>query len=173
MTISVLCFLSSLLLLGRSGATIINSLIPIHQYNPNNWLFRERKHEVSFYRFLRINRWKDYLPQNNRSFSKRNIETFNDPDYIHTFALQTCRGETVHFLLGLFSLPLTAFAFLAPDPIRAFFVLLKLWGIFATCQWPFIWVQRYNRPRLLQLEKVIRRKQERMRTTGSSAPRIV
>lgn len=161
MTISVLCFLSSLLLLSLSGATIINSLIPIKRYNPNNWLFREKKLEAGFYRRLRINRWKDYLPQNNRAFSKRNIVSFDDPDYIHTFALQTCRGETVHFLLGLFSLTLTSYALLAPDAQKAFFVLFRLWAIYATCQWPFIWVQRYNRPRLLLLENVIRRKLER------------
>lgn len=161
------------MLLSLSGATIINLLIPIHRYNPDNALFREKKGETAFYKFLRIHRWKDYLPQNNRTFNKRNIESFDDPDYVHTFALQTCRGEAVHFLLGLASFPLTAYALLAPDVEKAFVVLLKLWVIYSTCQWPFIWVQRYNRPRLIQLEKVIRRRRERMQASAPGASHLV
>ena len=157
-------YLLSILVLSLNGARVINALLPLRVYHPEEFPFRGGDFESRFFRLLRIHRWKDYLPQNNRGFNKGKISSFEDPDYIHRFVLHTCRGETVHFLLGAIGYVFVLYGFLTPDRTQGFKLFLTLSTIYACCQLPFIWVQRYNRPRLIQLEKAVRRKLARQTT---------
>ena len=65
--------------------------------------------------------------------------------------VQTCA-------LPIFSFVFVLYGFLVPDWTQGIRLFLILSTIYACCQLPFIWVQRYNRPRLIQLEKAVRRK---------------
>lgn len=158
MKTSILCYLLTLFALSITGATVINRIIPLESYRPGNFPFKVREFEKKLFRRLRVNRWKDYLPQNNRDFDKSQIAVFDDPEYIRTFILQTCRGETVHFLLGVSSFALIPYGKFSPEPEFAYRVLTILSTIYFNCQMPFIWVQRFNRPRLEKLLKIVTRK---------------
>ena len=170
MKIIIVGYLLSILVLGLSGATIINAIIPLSFYQPEKFPFREKPHEASLYKFLNIHKWKDYLPQNNRGFDKGKIASFDDPEYIRTFILQTCRGETVHFLLGIFGFVFVLYSLFAEDRLSCFLILSGLSAVYLISQFPFIWVQRFNRPRLVQLEKAIRRKLARQNAAGPEFP---
>lgn len=156
--IIIIGYLLSILLLGLNGARIINTIIPLHFYQPEKFPFKEQPFEASVYKFLQLHKWKDHLPQNKRDFDKGKIASFDDPEYIRTFILQTCRGETVHFLLGVFGFIFVLYSLFAEDSRTCFRILVGLSSIYLISQFPFIWIQRFNRPRLIQLEKAIRRK---------------
>lgn len=168
MKIIIISYLFSILLLGLNGARIINTIIPLDFYQPEKFPFKEQPYEAAVYKFLRLHKWKDYLPQNKRDFDKGKIASFDDPEYIRTFILQTCRGETVHFLLGIFGFVFVFYSLFAEDGWTCFWVLIGLSTIYLISQFPFIWVQRYNRPRLIQLEKAVRRKLARQQLANET-----
>lgn len=94
---------------------------------------------------LRINLWKDALPQHvgKDGFSKRHLVSLS-PDYIEQFILETCRAEWNHRINCLFFI----IAFMVNSLIPAIFFSL----VTILLNIPFIIIQRYNRFRLLSLK---------------------
>ena len=113
----------------------------VHPYASYKW---EREGKV--YRWLLIQRWKDAVPDMSRyirSMVKKKIVIFRDPEYLDGLIRETCVAELVHYMLMLLS------------PIYLIFmdgyagIIAAL--LYCLCNLPFVLIQRYNRPRLVEL----------------------
>jgi len=114
----------------------------------DNWLTRIRPWEQGgeIYRSLRINRWKDALPEAGAFFrggmSKRKLPG-HDRDGLARFAAETRRAELVHWgLLG--SSPV--FVLWNPPVLD---VAMIAYAVVANV--PFIIIQRFNRARVARI----------------------
>jgi glycosyl-4,4'-diaponeurosporenoate acyltransferase len=101
----------------------------------------------SIYLKLSINRWKDRVPDMSRyiphTFRKK-LDIMRSPDHIEGLVRETCVAELVHWVLVLLS---PMFLILMPRGWNwGSMIVYNLVGNF-----PFIMIQRYNRPRLLVL----------------------
>lgn len=114
----------------------------------DGWLLRRRRFETAtrYRHWLRINRWKDKVPEAGGLFpggvSKRQLPAYDD-DGLRLFVRETRRAELGHWW-ALFCGPLFV---LWNPPLAA--VLLVGYGVLANL--PFILIQRYNRIRTLAL----------------------
>jgi glycosyl-4,4'-diaponeurosporenoate acyltransferase len=131
-------------------AGFIAHRLPARFLRPDGWLFRGRRfeHGGRFYDRLGIRRWKDHLPEAGAfyrgGFSKRSFQGA-DAAHVRVFVRETCRAEAGHWCTVLLSF--TFFAWL-PWWIAMFMPPAGLLG-----NLPCIAVQRYNRPRLRQLQR--------------------
>ncbi len=110
-------------------------------YRPFKW---ERDGRI--YTFVRIQFWKDAVPDMSRyirSMAKKKILVFRDPDYLDGLIRETCVAELVHYMLMLLSPIYLIFMEGWPGFIAA--------GFYCLCNLPFVLIQRYNRPRLVEL----------------------
>ncbi|MBQ2671315.1 MAG: hypothetical protein IJG00_00660 [Clostridia bacterium] len=121
-------------------------------FSPKKFLYVPRKWEASgnFYvKNLKIKKWKDKLPQYvaKNGFSKKNLQSLTklSPEYIDRFILETCRAEWNHVICCMY--------FVISFVINPFYyaVIFSLIPIIANI--PFIFIQRYNRIRLLKLKR--------------------
>lgn len=121
-------------------------------YLPREW----EKNGKWYAKHLKINEWKDRLPQHNgkKGFSKEHLGNTITVEYIDQFILETCRGEWDHWMCGMYF-----FVSLLINPFGVGFLigLLILVG-----NLPFIIIQRYNRFRLQTLRKRMLREQQRI-----------
>lgn len=114
------------------------------------------KREMSFYRAIRLNIWKDYVAELGffGGFSKKKLAVPNDPAYIDRFIFELNKGMFVHYV----------------GTIGSFFVLLFPLPGFWSITFPValvgailnilpIMVLRFNKPRLLLLKKRLLRNQ--------------
>jgi glycosyl-4,4'-diaponeurosporenoate acyltransferase len=113
------------------------------------WLLTIRRFETGggwYRRWLRIDRWKDHVPEAGDLFrggiSKRHLPGYSDEGLL-LFARETRRAELAHWW-ALACGPL----FLLWNPVAASGLLLA-YGVVANL--PFIAIQRYNRARTLAL----------------------
>jgi glycosyl-4,4'-diaponeurosporenoate acyltransferase len=102
----------------------------------------------SFYRRdLKINAWKDKLPEagmflSSHPFSKKHLAGY-DLEYFQRFILEPCRAELAH-ITPFFLYPL---CLLWNPPVAA--LVMLLYALLANV--PFIFIQRYNRARFCKL----------------------
>lgn len=133
-----------------------------NDFNPEKKMFREKNFEKSgtFYiKNLKIKKWKDYLPQytSKTGFSKKSFIS-KEINYINQFVAETCRAEWNHkmCLLAIFPIILVNSA-----PLNYIFSFLVL-----VTNIPYIFIQRFNRLRLLQLKKHLFSKEQRYKKTS-------
>jgi glycosyl-4,4'-diaponeurosporenoate acyltransferase len=121
--------------------------IRARSFDPENWLCRSQGWERNgtlYQGFFKIRSWKHRLPDaapllGEHGFPKKRLRD-RSPAYLTSFLTETCRAETVHWVIILFS-PL-------------FFLWNPLWvGFLMICyalaeNLPMIMAQRYNRCRL-------------------------
>ena len=129
-----------------------------HRYASKRW-----EHDGRFYRDkLKINAWKDYIPQyvSKDGFSKETLEKNPTVPYVDEFLAETCRGEWYHTsnLVGIVF-------FVTVNPLLYSllfsFVLVVVHG---TCTV----IQRYNRFRLLILRKKLVRDAEKAQRSAEA-----
>lgn len=122
--------------------------LPTALLQPQRWLFRARRWErdgALYQDLFRVKRWKVRLPSGGalfRGFAMTGIRS-RDPAHLQEWVRETCRSELCHWLAIL--------------PAGLFF----LWNSFSiglvmilyavAFNLPLVVVQRYNRPRLLQV----------------------
>ncbi|MBQ4065520.1 MAG: hypothetical protein IJD10_05420 [Clostridia bacterium] len=106
---------------------------------------------------LAIRKWKNRVPDVSRVFKplmKKSItKGFTSADLM-ALVKECCVAEIVHCALIVLSL---AVILICPDPMGV--------GLFLLCfliNLPFIMIQRYNRPQLLQTAERLKRREERM-----------
>jgi glycosyl-4,4'-diaponeurosporenoate acyltransferase len=112
-------------------------------FDPTGWLFRAKQWEENgriYETLLKVKSWKDRLPDAAPWFkggvSKRTLPSLN-ADTLERFVVETCRGETAHWISFLCS-PL-------------FFFWNEVWvgclmiGVGAFFNLPCLVAQRYNR----------------------------
>lgn len=118
------------------------------QWEKNGRFYRDK---------LKINAWKDYMPQyvSKDGFSKETLEKNPTLEYVEEFLVETCRGEWYHTsaMTGI------VFFFLM-DPLPYNLILT---GIMLVGHGACVVIQRYNRFRLLLLRKKLERDARRRR----------
>ncbi len=103
--------------------------------------FRLHGWEEKFYRFLRVKKWKKYMP----TFHP---DTFSLEEHsLEEIVEATCQAELVHEIIMLLSFVPLLFAI----PFGAFFVFLGTSVGSALIDSVFVILQRFNRPRLIKL----------------------
>ncbi len=117
-------------------------------FSPGRCIYKIKKWEKggNFYtKTLKIKKWKDKLPQyiSKNGFSKKCLEKKPSKEYLERFIMETCRAEWNHFMCCMY-FPIS---FLINSKIYA--IIFSLIPIFANL--PFLFIQRFNRIRLLKL----------------------
>ena len=117
----------------------------------DGWWFREKACEQKTYAFLRLKKWKSNLPTYNAK--KFDFQTLTTEQLIQN----TLQAEAVHETIAALSFLPIVFYFLTYDPIDlvVYVVTSLLAAAFDTL---FVLLQRYNRFRLLRLQKIQRKK---------------
>jgi glycosyl-4,4'-diaponeurosporenoate acyltransferase len=125
--------------------------VKIERFNPDAWLYRERKFEKNgqlYTGLFRIKRWKDRLPDGaaifKKGFRKKHLLA-SDPEYLGLFLRETCRAELTHWIV----------IFISP----VFFLwnlewvgwIMILYALLVNL--PCIIAQRYNRIRIAGILK--------------------
>jgi len=113
----------------------------------------------SIYEKLYIQKWQNKVPDMSKFFPRfmpaKNLAT-NDLKCLPRMIQETCVAEFIHLVLcatGLYCIELWP----GMGGIIVSIVHIILFNV------PFILIQRYNRPRLIKLQKMYERKQERKR----------
>ena len=125
---------------------VIGNVVDGIMRNEADWRkpwFRERKFEKRLYKMLKVRQWKDRMPtfdEDAFDFGKKPIERIIGA---------TCQAEIVHELDVLASLAAILFAI----PFGELWVFLITSILGAAVDMIFVIMQRYNRPRLLNLLK--------------------
>lgn len=142
MTDLVILFFNSLFF------TYVGQKIPHKFLLPNKWLFKERHWEKGgaiYQQIFKVKVWKTLLPEVSdfvkSVFRKKRLWAFTK-DYLAYFILESCKAELTHWLI-IYS---------------AFFISLwnsisASWTVFwlsVILNYPYIIIQRYNRPRLIR-----------------------
>lgn len=127
----------------------ISTQLPLHSFDPQDWIFRERQWESGgeiYKRHFAIKTWKAFLPDAafwfRKGFQKAKLAELA-PGYLERFIQETCRSEMAHWMT------------IAAAPI---FFLWNYWWVDVlmvvyalTANLPCILTQRYNRLRLTRL----------------------
>ena len=132
----------------------------VFPYHPFRW-----EKEGKIYLKLRIQFWKDKLPDMSRYISKmfrKKLTVMRSPEYLENLIAETCVAELVHWGL-IFISPI--YMVLLDGSLGAVGALL-----FALGNLPFVIIQRYNRPRLVQLMNRQREYEEHRRNRAGQAP---
>lgn len=107
----------------------------------NKKWFKPIKFEEKIYRFLRVKRWKKYIPSYNPA-------TFSLNNTYSQIASATCQAELVHEIIILLSfLPILLAIWFGE---LAVFVITSV--LAALIDLIFVILQRYNRPRILKIK---------------------
>ena len=125
----------------RLAVGIILNAILKNKVNYNAYWFREKSFEAKLYAFLRVKKWKKYMP----TFAP---ETFNVKERtLEEIASTTCQSEIIHEVIMVLSyLPI----FLAiPFGTIGVFIATSILASFVDAI--FVIMQRFNRPRLVKL----------------------
>lgn len=125
----------------RFAAPVILWAIFRGTYNAGGWWFRQKRGETKLYSFLRVRKWKKKLPAwNAMQFS---VAINPAGEIIQTM----CHAEAVHELICGLSLASLLFAV----PFGHFVVFCVTGVLAAAFDFSFVCIQRYNRPRVMNI----------------------
>lgn len=126
------------LLVGGAFNLLMNNRV---DYN-KKW-FCVGKTEQKLYALLKVKKWKKHLPTYNPSLFDRHEHSLDE------IAMATCQSELVHETIVILSfLPILASFWFGEAP--AFVCTSVLSAVF---DFSFVMIQRYNRPRILNIIK--------------------
>lgn len=131
-----------------SMAFFLGQLLPRRNFDYTAYPFKPFgwEQDGKVYTKIKIQFWKDKVPdmsQHIKSMFRKKICVFRNSDYLEELILETCVAEMVHFLLILIS---PIFLLLMHGVAGVLGMIGYILGNI-----PFILIQRYNRPRLIQL----------------------
>ena len=138
---------------------LVRFLVPKRLFDENIWLFKERSFESSFYRKIKVNKWKGKLPDAERliRFQRSYLPQNIDKAYINRFITECCIAELGHLAVGISGFFSLLFPVFFPQNLQLrvgiIFFVMSVIDLFA--QSLFIIIQRYNRPRLIRLKKLL------------------
>ena len=138
---------------------LVRFLVPKRLFDENIWLFKERSFESSFYRKIKVNKWKGKLPDAERliRFQRSYLPQNIDKAYINRFITECCISELGHLAVGISGFFSLLFPVFFPQNLQLrvgiIFFVMSVIDLFA--QSLFIIIQRYNRPRLIRLKKLL------------------
>ena len=139
----------------HAGTGYVAHRLPDRRLENDHWLLRVRRFEPRAYRALRVQRWKDRLPEAGALFAG-GIDKRRLPTSVETFVRETRRAELAHWW-ALMAAPVFALW----NPLSGV-VLMVTYGLAVNA--PFIVIQRYNRHRA---QRLLARRASTAPTTGS------
>lgn len=137
-------------------AWFIHSL-PIKWFSPTKRIFKVYNWENKFYGNIGINKWKGYVAELGGlgKFRKNKVRAL-ESSFMLRFLQESCCGEIIHgfcVIAGLANLVLINYHFLN--------FALPVVLVNAFLHIPPILIQRYNRPRLLRVYTLAKRREEK------------
>lgn len=129
--------------------------------------FQVSRREMDFYRWIRLPKWKDRLPQYNDDFEKRHLSKEMTPSYVREFLFMTCQAEVVHYSIAVAGYLSMLFCLLCNDPVANLPLFFGIATFIGLCNMPFALIQRYNRYRLA---RVMAQMECRIAPGGESCP---
>ena len=119
----------------------ITNLIMKNNGDYQNYWFKEKTYEAKLYKFLRVRKWKKFIP----TYDKDSFDTKTKT--IKEIIGASCQAEIVHEKIMVLSLlPMIMIPFFNGD--LAFIITSILSMLFDSL---FVILQRYNRPRLIKV----------------------
>ena len=113
----------------------------------NRW-YQVSRREMAVYGKLKVKRWKRGMPTYDPSLFDPRTHTWEE------IVQATCQAELVHETIAVLSfLPIAAGAWFGAYPV---FIITSV--LAAACDMAFVIMQRYNRPRLIKLMEMQKRK---------------
>ncbi len=150
----LLCFLLWPVL--QLSTALVVRVMPARFFSVANPLFRTATFEKDgriYERYLRIKRWKKYLPDGSAitgvGLKKKRLEDVSDA-MLYYYIEESCRAELIHLLAIP---PFILFGFFCPPPV-VFFMLFYALAVNLPC----LITQRYNRPRI---ERILKRRSKK------------
>ena len=139
------------------GIAFLVRCLPKRLFSCNRAFYRAFHFEKRLYRILRVNRWKDHLPEAGglAGFSKRSLAGELTLPYVETFLTETCIAEVGHLCIGVLGFCSVGFSWLLPDPYPYIPLFLGFAALDLLVQLLFVIIQRYNRPRLMRLRSLL------------------
>lgn len=130
--------------------------------NPFNKIYKVHNWEKKFYVKLGVRKWKDLIPESGKAlvgFDKRNVAAMNDNEYLKKFMEESVIAELMHIISFVVSAILLFIPFRLAIIVRLPIILANM--IFQIMP---VFVQRYNRPKLmLAYERNIRLQQRKQK----------
>lgn len=133
--------------------TYLSNKLPDSIYSCKSWLLKERSWEkkgMIYQHVLKVKYWKKYLPELSdfvkSVFPKREIKEFSK-NYLQKFLYESCKSEVTHWCIILSSLLFYFWTEFGPASLML--------AIAITINLPYIIIQRYNRPRIMELVESI------------------
>lgn len=130
-------------------AWIVHSF-PKKCVNPFAKIYHVFKFEKKIYLKLGIKKWKDHIPESGKylcNFAKDKLATTSDNEYIMKFMQETCYAELMHFISAILG-----FVVIFIYPLQyAFCFGFWIFIVNFVLQTLPIFVQRYNRPKLMAI----------------------
>lgn len=138
------------------AVALLVRLTPDQLYGIDNPLFHITKREREMYKRLRVRSWKDKVWELGGigGFSKKNMTSTNDPEYVKKFIVECNRGVVTHRL----SYPVGFIAMLTLDGVCVFTVALPVALVNLYLNILPTLVLRYNTPMLKSLYERLRKK---------------
>lgn len=137
-----------ILLLNSLFCTYLGEKIPLKLLSPDKWPFKERSWEKGgavYQKLFRVKSWKTSLPEVSDFikciFKKRHIWTYSK-DYLSRFVLESCKAELTHWMIIWSSLFINIWDSASAGRI--------LFWLSVALNFPYIIIQRYNRPRIIR-----------------------
>ena len=147
------------------AAHYIGEALPRRWFHWDRFPFRAWKWERSgrIYEKIKIQDWKDHMPDMSRVMKDmvpKRVGMCPTSEDVWILVKETCVAEIVHVALCL----------LAPG-VYLFWrngMGIFLTGVVIVCNFPFIIIQRYNRPTLAALAQRLKAREERKKRNASS-----
>ncbi|MCH3976060.1 MAG: glycosyl-4,4'-diaponeurosporenoate acyltransferase [Bacilli bacterium] len=136
------------------SCALIALAIPNRAYDPDSFFYRSHRFELEgklYERLFAVKKWKHLLPDGGavfkkRGYKKKKLESFSKEN-LELFLVESARGELTHWL-AIF--PFWIFGFFAPP-----YIILIMLAYALIVNLPCIIVQRYNRPRIKKILKMM------------------
>ena len=146
-------FVNCILYMGFLGVAAypVGRLISKYDPDPESFLFREQAWELGgkIYEKLNIKKWQNRIPDISqvlgRLMPKKKLGIGITAEKVGIMIRETCTAEAVHNLLNIAGLRLLSL-WSGVGGVVIYLIYFLLGNL------PFILVQRYNRPRLIQLQ---------------------
>jgi glycosyl-4,4'-diaponeurosporenoate acyltransferase len=129
--------------------TTVSLILPENLFNPGKWMFRERKWEHGgnvYQKFFNIKKWKDKLPElgdfAKKIFPKKKLPSFN-VEYLQKYTAESCRSEMCHWMIVI---SVVLFSSWFNEEVENFMFILAV-----VLNVPYIMIQRFNRPRIINV----------------------
>lgn len=145
--------------LGGFAAFLFGQSLPRRWFDPDGNMFRCRPWEKggTVYRKVWVHKWKDIVPDMSRiipgTFRKK-ASLARSPELMGRLVRETCVAEFIHWLLIVVVSPAV---YCALDGWSGFAAAV----VYAVGNLVFVIIQRYNRPRLVEIYKRMEKRREK------------